>query len=205
MSQNVSSSAWLPIARLLRPQGRRGELLAEPLSDLPKLFTASKAVFLSSPGASEPSHPDAPVLLEDHWLPTGKNAGRIVLKLEGCDTISQAEVLAGSQLMIPAASLPALPPDTFFVRDLIGCRLFNADQLIGTIVDVEFATGPDGRTRLDDAAPLLAVARDEVESPSTDKVEPMLVPFIRAWLDDVDLPGRRILMHLPEGLVETFA
>jgi len=194
------SSEWTAIAKLLRPQGRRGELLAEPLTDLPDFFagltTNTRVLTLAStdtppPGAST-------VTLESHFFPTGKNAGRIVLKLSGCDSISAAEALAGQQLLLPNSALPALDPDTFFVRDLLGCTLYDSGLAIGTIVDLEFATAPDGRTRLPDAAPLLAVQL--LTSPDAD---PVLVPFIRTWLETVDLPTRRIVMHLPPGLLDS--
>jgi 16S rRNA processing protein RimM len=207
----ISQSGWVSLARLLRPQGRRGELLADPLSDLPDIFAADRELFLAAPDAKTPP-PSAPTLrIEEHWFPTGKNAGRVVLKLSGCDTISAAEALAGKQLFIPAHDLPTLDPDTFFVGDLVGCTVYNVATPIGTIVDIEFATGPDGRTRLEDAAPLLAVqltlpatlpraAPAEAPEP-LDLPEPILIPFVRAWLDSVDIPARRITMHLPEGLL----
>jgi 16S rRNA processing protein RimM len=197
----ISTSGWFPIARLLRPQGRRGELLAEPLSDLPGLFDNHHDVVLAAADAAAPA-PDSPTLrIEEHWLPTGKNAGRVVLKLSGCDTISAAEALAGQQLFIARSELPALDPGTFFVGDLLGCTVYNAGDPIGTIVDVEFATAPDGRTRLEDAAPLLAVELAELTS-HTPPSEPVLIPFVLAWIDSIDIAARRITMHLPDGLLQ---
>ncbi len=191
----ISKADWLPLAQLLRPQGRRGELLAEPLTDLSELFADGREVFLASASVAAPAPGALPTHLEGHWQPTGKNAGRVVLKLAGCNSISEAEAIAGQQLLIPSAELPALNPDTFFVGDLVGCTLYNGSAPAGIITDVEFATGPDGRTRLEDAAPLLAVEL-------TPGADPILVPFVRAWLDSVDIVGRHITMHLPEGLLE---
>ena len=203
MSGGISHSGWVPLARLLRPQGRRGELLADSLSDLPDIFAADRELVLAPPDVKTPPS-NAPTLrIEEHWFPTGKNAGRVVLKLSGCDSISAAEALAGKQLLIPAGDLPALDPDTFFVGDLVGCTVYNAATPIGTIVDIEFATGPDGRTRLEDAAPLLAVQLTLPTPPPAEAPEPTLIPFVRAWLDSVDIPARRVTMHLPEGLLTT--
>ena len=63
--------------------------------------------------------------IEEHCFPTGKNAGRVVLKLSGCDSISAAEALAGQQLFIARSELPALDPGTFFVGDLLGCTIYD--------------------------------------------------------------------------------
>lgn len=171
---------WLPVAQLLRPQGRRGELLADPLTSLEEIFTAGRQLFLA---------PARSVTLESHFFPTGRNAGRIVLKLSAANSISEAETLAGQTLSIPAAEAPALAPDTFYVRDLIGCTLINGDTPAGTITAVEFPTSAAGQ-RLEDAAPLLVLDNES------------LIPFVRAWLVAVDTAAKRVTMHLPEGLLE---
>ncbi len=199
----ISTSGWFPIARLLRPQGRRGELLADPLSDLPNLFAPNREVLLAPANASAPAPGTLPLHIEEHFFPTGKNAGRVVLKLSGCDSISAAEALAGQQLLIPTSELPPLEPGTFFVGDLLGCTLYDAASPTtpaGTVVDVEFATAPDGRTRLEDAAPLLAVELAELPNQPPNP-EPILVPLVLAWIDTIDIAARRITMHLPDGLL----
>jgi len=204
-ASTADSTSWIPAARLLRPQGRRGELLAELLSDLPKLFAPGRRVRLAATGAA----PATETTLESHWTPTGRNAGRIVVKLAGVDSISAAELLAGRELLVPASDLPPLEPDTWFVRDLLGCQLFDGTALIGEITGVEYPMAADGRTRLSDAAPLLEVTTNtDTRSNSTTSptdtsgdAEPVLIPFIKAWLDSVDLSRKRLVMHLPAGLV----
>ncbi len=200
-SSSVGNSGWVTLARLLRPQGRKGELLSDLLTDLdPEVqFRAGRLVTLAPAEAKQPAPGATPIALEGHWLPLGKNAGRIVLKLAGCDSISQAELLAGRQAMVPAEELPALDPDTFYVSDLIGCTLFNGPHPVGQIVDVQFAMSPDGKTRLPEAAPLLGVQPTAAAAAD----DPILIPFVRAHLESVDLSTKRIIMHLPEGLLDT--
>ena len=189
---------WAAVAVLLRPQGRRGELLADPLTDLPELFAAGRSVWIAPPTADAPSADTAPTTLEEHWFPTGRNAGRVVLKLSGCDSISAAEQLAHYQLFVPTSDLPALEDGAFFVGDLIGCKLFNGEALTGTISAVEFATTPDGNSRLEGAAPLLAV---DLPNAAPD-AQLTLVPFVQDWIVSIDLPAKRIVMNLPDGLFE---
>jgi 16S rRNA processing protein RimM len=186
------TGSWIAIATLLRPQGRRGELLAEPLTDLAEVFAKGRTLHMAG-AALEPAAGEVTRVLEDCWTPTGRNAGRLVLKLSGCESINDAEALAGRRVLIPADEMPKLDADTFFVSDLVGCAFFDGANQLGTIVDLEYPVGSDGR-RLDDAAQLLVV-----ETPGGD--EPVLVPFIRAWLESIDVTARRVTMHLPEGLV----
>jgi len=189
---------WVAIAILLRPQGRRGEVLADPLTDLPEIFAPGRSVWTAPPTADVPSEDASPRTLEEHFFPTGRNAGRIVLKLSGCDSISAAEQLAHHQLFVPASDLPTLEDGTFLVGDLIGCTLYNGKALAGTISAVEFATTPDGHTRLEDAAPLLAV--DLINA--APETGPTLVPFVQDWIVSIDFAAKRIVMNLPEGLFE---
>lgn len=201
-----TESTWTPAARLLRPQGRRGELLADPLTDLPGLFTAGRRVSI----VSSPAAPSIETTIESCWSPTGRNAGRVVLKLAGSDSISEAELLAGRDLLVLSSDLPALEPDTWFVRDLIGCRLFDQDTLVGEIIGVEFPMSADGRTRLPDAHSLLEVTPLETSqsnqapagSASSAAPETALIPFVKAWIVSVDLAEKRIVMRLPPGLID---
>lgn len=187
---------WIGVARLLRPQGRRGELLAEPLTDLADVFTPGRVLRLEA----APGHKGAPptLTLEDRWSPTGRNAGRLVLKLAGIDSINAAEAFEGAELLLAEADLPALAEDTYLVRDLVGCTLFSNTDELGTIVDLQFPVGPDGRTRLPDAVDLLVLHPLGVAP----EAEPALVPFVKAWLTSVDIPSKRIVMDLPPGLFD---
>lgn len=189
---NIATDGWIAIATLLRPQGRRGELLSDPLSDVDGVFSAGRSVLLSGKTAAGKQVKE-PRTLEEAWRPTGRNASRIVLKLSGCESINDAEAIAGLQVLIAADDMPALEEDTYFVGDLVGCAFFDGDEPAGKIIDVEFPVGSDGR-RLEDAALLLVVEVAEVE-------EPVLVPFVRAWLKHVDVRERRVVMNLPAGLL----
>ena len=192
----TADEGWMAVARLLRPQGRRGELLTEPLTDLPEVFTKGRQFRIAPAGHSAAQSPR--ITLEDCWRPRGRNAGRLVLKLAGIDSISAAEELGNRQLFIKEADLPALDPDTFLVRDLVGCALFDGETRLGTVADLQFPVGPDGRTRLPDAVDLLVLEPDNVD----ENTEPVLIPFVKAWLSGVDTDAKRIVMHLPPGLLE---
>ena len=182
---------WLTIARLLRPQGRKGELLADLLTDFPERFATHPRVTLLAPTA-----PPKEFEVESHWLPTGRNAGRIVLKFAGIDSINDAETIAGREVVVPQTERLALAEDEgeTYISDLLGCIVLDAGREIGIIEDVHFPTTPDGARHIADAAPLLVV-----KSPTGDEI---LIPFVRAFLKNFDVPNKRIEMNLPDGLVE---
>jgi len=128
------------------------------------------------------------------WLPVGKNEGRIVLHFAGVDSISEAELLAGREVIVPQEERLPLEDDSTYISELVGCTVYDGAAAVGVIADVQFATTSDGSRRLAEAAPLLAVT-----SPEGDEI---LIPFAKAFLVRVDTEAKRVEMTLPEGLVE---
>jgi 16S rRNA processing protein RimM len=186
--------AWIVLAHLLRPQGRKGELLAELLTDFPERFEDRARVFLAPPGFQGQPEEARTAEVVAHWLPVGKNEGRIVLHFAGIDSITEAESLAGKDVLIPAEERLPLKDDSVYISELVGSTVYDSDKLIGIVDDVQFATTADGSRRLEDAAPLL-----EVTSPNGEEI---LIPFVKAFLVSVDPEIKRIEMKLPEGLIE---
>ena len=185
---------WIVLAHLLRPQGRKGEMLAELLTDFPERFEGQRRVFLAASGVQGGKAEAREAEVIAFWLPVGKNEGRIVLQFAGVDSISDAEALAGLEVIVPREERQALDEDSVYISELIGCTVYDGDAEVGVVQDVQFATTPDGGRRLEDAAPLLSV-----KSPDEGEV---LIPFAKAFLVTVDTETRRIVMRLPEGLIE---
>lgn len=192
MTQNTSS--WIVLAHLLRPQGRKGEVLAELFTDFPERFESQKRVYLAAAGFDGEAEDARAAEVAAFWLPVGKNQGRIVLHFAGIDSISDAELVAGLDVLIPREERVALDDESIYISELIGCTVFNGARMVGVVEDVQFAMSADGARRLDEAAPLLTV-----RSPDGDEV---LIPFAKSFLVSVDTEAKRIDMTLPEGLIE---
>src|ERR1700682_4275867 len=97
----TDSNEWVVLAQLLRPQGRKGELLAELLTDFPERFDGGKRVFLAPPNFNGREADARSIEVISFWLPVGKNEGRIVLQFAGVETISAAELIAGQDVIVP--------------------------------------------------------------------------------------------------------
>lgn len=197
------SQQWIILARILRPQGRRGEVLAELLTDFPNRFAERPDVWLAPPGYTEgpgPASSGAPIsapqpaFILSHWLPVGRNSGRVVLHFRGVDSITAAEAMAGQEVVVPLAERLPLEGDAAYISDLIGCSVYDRGSLLGTIDAVQIPTTADGIRRLEDAAPLLSIATPDEEE--------ILVPFAKAYLQRIDVVARTVHMALPEGLTD---
>ncbi len=178
----MTEDEWVLLARLVRPQGRKGEVLAELLTDFPEKFHERKRVFLL-PAKGAKSAPPREIQLENHWL----HKGRVVLKFAGIDSINDAETLRGLDVAIPPEERAALTDDEVYISDLIGCHIYAGTPLedIGEIIDVDTDST---------SVPLL-----EVRGIHQDEI---LIPFAKAYLAKVDISSKRIEMNLPEGLLE---
>lgn len=186
--------SWIVLAHLLRPQGRKGELLAELLTDFPERFNDKGRVFLALPGFSGEAAEARTAEVVSFWLPLGKNEGRIVLQLSGVDSISEAESIAGYEVIIPEEERLPLDDESVYISELVGCTVYDRGAPVGVVEDVQFPTTSDGARRLMDAAPLLAVTSIEGDE--------VLIPFAKAFLVTIDTSARRIEMNLPAGLIE---
>ena len=180
---------WILVARILRPRGNKGEVLAELLTDFPERFSASKQIYLSN-GGGEPQ----PAALQHFWIDRN-HPGMGVFHLAGCSSISEAEKLRGLDVMLPFEERVALPVGQYFVTDLIGCAVFpvpldataEAPQTLGTVSDVFFPGENLAGT------PIL-----QVQTPKGE----LLVPLAEDICTRIDVAARRIEVRLPEGLGE---
>ena len=72
-------ATWVLLARIVRPQGRHGEVLADIFTDFPEHFAQRKGLFLRPPAGSQAGLREAKV--EAQWL----HKGRVVLKFSQVD------------------------------------------------------------------------------------------------------------------------
>ncbi|HEV7498599.1 MAG TPA: ribosome maturation factor RimM, partial [Vicinamibacteria bacterium] len=165
----------ITIGVVVKPQGRKGEVLVALLSDRPDRFTSLQRVFVPVPGT-----PGAqPVTVTDRW----PHKGRFVLKFEGVDSIDAAETYRGIELRIGEDEVEALPAGSYYHYQLKGLKVEDpAGHVLGTAADV-LVTGGE--------APVLVVrggARGEV-----------LIPMAEAFIREVDLEHGRIVAIDPES------
>lgn len=177
---------WTLLARLIRPHGRKGELVAELLTDFPERFHQRKRVVLIPP--SHVGTRPREIHLENFWF----LRSRIILKFHGIDSINDAEPLRHYEVAIPFAERAPLEPGSAYVSDLIGCTLIDLNQggaVVGEVIDVDRATS---------STDLLVLRRPGLRMPAAEA----LIPFVREYLVHIDVAAHRIEMRLPEGLLD---
>ena len=168
---------FVAVAWIARPQGRRGEGVAELLTDFPERFHKLRRVFVGNPG-----EPPEPLDLENAW----PHKGRLVLKFAGIDTIDQASRLRGRHVLIPLQERMPLDQHRYYVGDLNGCQVVIERQgvrrEVGTVTDVEPTGGVD----------VLHVAAPRGE---------VLIPLAQAICVRIDPAAGEIVIDPPEDLL----
>jgi 16S rRNA processing protein RimM len=176
-SEPGSYADMVTIGVVVKPQGRKGEVLVEPLSDRPGRFQTLRRVFVPVPGTTGARA----VAVTGHW----PHKGRVVLKLEGVDSIDDAERYRGIELRIGEDELEVLPAGSYYHYQLKGLKVEDPQgRPLGVAADV-LVTGGE--------APVLVVRGPQGE---------VLIPMAEAFIRQVDLEGKRIVAVNPE-LVDT--
>jgi 16S rRNA processing protein RimM len=165
-------SDMVAIGRVVKPQGRHGEVLTEPLSER---LTSLRHAYVPGPGGTAQE-----VRITSSW----PHKGRFVLKLEGVDSITAAEGYRGLELRIPEGEVPALPEGSYYHYQLVGLRVRDEDGCPLGVVESIWETGGE--------APVLVV-RGEGEE--------VLIPLADTFVKRVDLAAGVIVAQVPE-LVE---
>ena len=158
-----------------KSHGVRGEASVEPWTDSADRFAELDDVTLVSPDESS---------TKDVQIETARvHQGRALLKFSGIDTPEDVQTLQGWTVEIPEEDARELEEDEYFLHDLVGLTLFDANgKERGVVKDV--IEGGGGL--------LLQVTR-----PDGKEFE---MPFAAEFCTEINLSEKRIVVALPEGL-----
>jgi 16S rRNA processing protein RimM len=161
------------VAQIGAPHGVRGEVRLRSFTEDPMALTRY--------GALEAE--DGSRALELETLRPAKNA--LVARFAGVTDRETAAELRNVKLYVPRARLPEPDNDTYYHGDLIGLAALDPHgAVLGTVCAVQnFGAGD-----LIEIAPAAG-------GPS------VLLPFTKALVPLVDIPGGRIVIQLPTGLL----
>jgi 16S rRNA processing protein RimM len=166
------------IGRVAKAHGIGGELAVDVRTDSPEQRFAVGSVIVTT--LRDGSTRELTVAA------ARSHSGRLLVRFEEVLNRDVAETLRGALLLADTAELPPIEDeDEFYDHELEGLRAELGDgTVIGTVLEVLHSPGGE----------LLSVDRDG----ST-----VLVPFVRDIVPVVDVPGGRVVLDPPEGLLDT--
>ena len=166
------------VGRIGRPHGVKGAATIEVRSDEPDKRFAVGARLLTDSGLDL-------TVASATW-----HSGRLLVTFEGYDDRTAVEQLRNALVSVdrPADERPK-DPDDFYDSDLEGCAVVldggdSGGNVIGVVREVSHLPGQDL---------LVVVTPDERE---------VLIPFVSAFVPQIDVSAKRIVITPPEGLLE---
>ena len=106
------------------------------------------------------------------------HSGVVVATAQEVDDRSAAEALRGARVFVPRSSFPTAGADEYYWVDLIGLAVVNREGVELGIVRELLSTGPQ----------TVLVLEYQAEG----KTQERMIPFVAAYVDTVDVAGKRI-------------
>ncbi|WP_454053500.1 ribosome maturation factor RimM [Clostridium sp. Marseille-Q7071] len=114
---------FMSIGQITKPHGVRGEVKVFSLADSLEEFTVLKKVYIDG--------------VEREITSCKLQSDRAILKIEGIDSMDEAEKYRNKYLKIHREDAKELPEDSYYIADLIDCKVFDTEgEELGTIYDV---------------------------------------------------------------------
>lgn len=158
------------IGQIVNTHGIKGEVKVYPLTDDVQKFKRLKTVLVGG--------------VEKNILGVKFQKDRVILKIEGIDTMNDAEMYKQKYIEIPRESEPELPPDTYYVSDLKECTVYDTEgKEIGKIFDVISTPNNDVYWIKKPKEILIPVLRNIVLSVDMDEKKVVITP-VKEWQDE---------------------
>jgi len=155
----------------------KGEVLVYLDTDEPELYENMESVFV------EFNKNLVPFFIENSSL--HKN-DFLRVQFEDVDSEEEADSILNCAVYLPLSMLPKLEGNKFYFHEVIGFEIEDKRLgVFGKIVSINDTT----------AQPLFEVVNGEVE---------MLIPMVDHFLVKIDRENKKVVMDLPEGLVEMY-
>ena len=158
------------IGKIINTHGIKGEVKVYPLTEDPNKFKRLKTVLVDG--------------VEKKIQGVKFQKDRVILKIEGIDSMNDAETYKEKYIEIPRANEPELPPDTYYVADLKKCTVYDTnDKELGKVFDVISTPNNDVYWIKEPKELLIPVLKDIVFTIDIDSKKIVIKP-VGEWQDE---------------------
>jgi 16S rRNA processing protein RimM len=179
--------AFVIVGRVRKAHGVRGELVVEPISDEPDAIFASGRRFFVGDEEGRPDTRGTTVEV------VGARPFRdgFLVTFSGITDRNAADLWRDRYLLIPESELPAPADDEIYLHDVPGMRVELPDgTVVGRVATVWEL--PQGL--------MLDVIREAAGAGTKDAT--VMIPYDERTVHSVDRSERRIVVDVPEGLLD---
>jgi len=179
----INKDQLVIIGKITKPVGLKGELKILVITDFPERFKGLKDVYILNQEENE--------LLTDSYTGNLKFKIRKVtgsdsiirISFDKYDSLEKVSFLKNCLICIPEKDRYKIPRNIYYFYELIGCEVFDKDELIGAVTKIE------------------NYGSTELFSVRTKEGNIVLIPFIKEFVKNVDLTKKRISVVLIEGFL----
>lgn len=165
----------LDIGKIVNTHGVKGEVKVMPFTDDQERYSDLKWVYTEKDNKLEKLYIQSVKYLKQ----------MVIVRFKGIDDMTAAEALKGAVLKVDRENAVKLPKDSFFICDIIGLNV------------------------QDDAGKSLGILKDVIKTGSNDVYvvkgedqKEILVPALKSVVKEISIEDKRIVVSLPEGLIE---
>ena len=177
ISSRTEENRLILIGRVSSAHGLHGEINVVPLTDFPERFRAMDSLSLYKEGCFLRS-----LGVKDVRFNAGARENTLTLKTELANR-DEAEACVGADILIEPEERVPLPPDHFWVDDLIGLRVEDMEgRPLGVVSD------------------LLSAGANELYEVRDPKGKLHYIPAVEEFVRVIDPEEGRIQVSLIEGL-----
>ncbi len=166
---------YLELGQIVGTHGVKGEIRINPWCDSPDFAKKFKTVYFDSQGNNSIK-----------VISSRPHGNIILMKLENIDTVEAAQALRNKVLYIKRSDAK-LPQGSWFIEELIGCEVYDADdqqRVYGTVTDV------------------LSTGANDVWQITDGNGEEYLIPSIREVVIDVDVAKNCVKIRPLKGIFD---
>lgn len=160
----------IEIGKIVNTHGLKGTVKVQPWADYPEIFDDIDRVFIRSE--------------EYDIVSVSYQKNLVLLNLKGVVSMNDAEKFKNEVLYAERSDLGTLPDDTYYITDLIGCKVYENDNEIGVLKDVISTGGVD----------LYEIKRLQNK--------PLYIPASKENILSIDIKEKKIFVSIPEGLLD---
>lgn len=161
------------IGEVLRPHGLSGEFRVYPVTNNPKRFLKLQEVILRHGETNQ----------RFKVIKARLQMENVLLAVEGIDSPEQAEKYRGWEVRIDRSEVPPLKEGWYYF-ELEGMQVYQGEVLLGILSQV------------------LETGANDVYIVKGNKGEEICVPALKSVVQNVDVPGKRMDVILPPGLLD---
>ena len=163
---------YVKVGHIVNTFGIRGELKVESLSDFTELrFRVDQELFIKK-GSNYDS-----VIVKS----VREHKGFLLVLFRGLENINLVEKYKDCDIYIHRRYVQALPVGEYYFFELAGCDVYHDNMKIGNVTEVE-----------DGYQTVLRITTDDKE---------FLLPYVPAFIKNVDVPNKRIDIDVIEGML----